>query len=150
MSRASGMHLVVRGSTTRRPTAEWGRRRESGRWPPVLVAWSRPDGKTLSWGASASTTTFVTKSAASRLVYVSGQIVLNVEHSAVYGPGFGTAQSLGILFEHELGHLLGLAHVSDRTQVMFDTAGNASTLGDGDRAGLRRLGQGPCRAKHGR
>ncbi len=46
---------------------------------------------------------------------------------------------------HELGHLVGLAHVPDPYQVMFDT--NAYPLASyraGDRRGLEQLGRGPC------
>ncbi|MGZ4722501.1 matrixin family metalloprotease, partial [Oryzihumus sp.] len=46
---------------------------------------------------------------------------------------------------HELGHLVGLAHVQDPYQVMFDT--NAYPLARyraGDLRGLELLGMGPC------
>jgi predicted Zn-dependent protease len=46
---------------------------------------------------------------------------------------------------HELGHVLGLDHVDDPTQVMFPEARlQATRLGDGDRRGLAALWQGRC------
>lgn len=46
---------------------------------------------------------------------------------------------------HELGHLVGLDHVDDMGEVMFEGVDPAHVkLGPGDRAGLARLGSGPC------
>jgi len=44
---------------------------------------------------------------------------------------------------HELGHVLGLAHVNDPTQLMYAFANGYDTYQAGDRAGLRRLGVEP-------
>jgi hypothetical protein len=46
---------------------------------------------------------------------------------------------------HELGHLVGLAHTSDRTQLMFsETLPNVKDFGAGDLRGLALLGTQPC------
>ena len=45
---------------------------------------------------------------------------------------------------HELGHVLGLAHVDDPSQLMHGDANNVTRLADGDRAGLALLGTGAC------
>ena len=47
---------------------------------------------------------------------------------------------------HELGHLVGLAHVHDRSQVMNPTVGRGapSHFAAGDLTGLAELGTGPC------
>jgi len=42
-----------------------------------------------------------------------------------------------------LGHLVGLDHVDDPTQLMH-VVSPVFDLGPGDRAGLARLGAGPC------
>jgi len=46
---------------------------------------------------------------------------------------------------HELGHVVGLAHVHDPAQIMFNDNIGQTDLGDGDRRGLAALGAGPCR-----
>ena len=45
---------------------------------------------------------------------------------------------------HELGHGLGLDHVDDRKQLMYQDNVGLTELGPGDRRGLALLGQGKC------
>lgn len=52
-------------------------------------------------------------------------------------------QALAVLL-HELGHVLGLAHVRDAGELMNQDNIGRSSFGPGDREGLRLLGQGPC------
>jgi hypothetical protein len=72
---------------------------------------------------------------------VSGMIVVNDD--VVLGPGFASTRSLGPVLEHELGHILGLAHADQPFQLMFATP-VTPRWNDGDRTGLRRLGSGSC------
>ena len=63
------------------------------------------------------------------LLFVLGIVVILV----------GLALSIGL---HELGHLVGLAHVSSPGEVMTDRGnGTARRLGPGDRIGLHAVGQ---------
>ena len=48
------------------------------------------------------------------------------------------------MITHELGHVLGLAHVDDPRQLMFAENLGTTTLADGDRRGLAALGAGAC------
>ncbi|WP_240721531.1 matrixin family metalloprotease [Pseudarthrobacter sp. NamE5] len=43
---------------------------------------------------------------------------------------------------HELAHVVGLDHVNDPTQLMYEE--NSGQLGTGDRTGLAMLGSGEC------
>jgi hypothetical protein len=57
--------------------------------------------------------------------------------------GFGSGARRGNLVLHELGHVMGLDHVSDKDQLMYPTLSSKTPNGfaAGDLAGLAKLGQ---------
>lgn len=61
-------------------------------------------------------------------------------------PGFGPGYSEGHLLLHELGHMMGLGHTQDESQVMYPQQGPLSPgiYGAGDLTGLKALGTGGC------
>jgi predicted Zn-dependent protease len=53
--------------------------------------------------------------------------------------------SVRAVLMHELGHVVGLAHVDDRHELMYPKgSSHLTTWGPGDRAGLAALGSGDC------
>jgi hypothetical protein len=78
---------------------------------------------------------------------LTGYVVMNTHFTRTADPGFGAGAPHGMVLMHELGHVVGLDHYSNRSQVMHPSAGlPAAVWGAGDLTGLRRLGRvGHCR-----
>lgn len=149
VSSATGLRFVLDGPTTESPTtprAPLDAARYGNRWSPVLVAWTDPSAVSELQGAGVGVAgpaeaPFYTDS---QQHWVSGSVYLD-------GPAFreilqradGWAKARAIVM-HELGHLVGLAHVNLKTELMYPKNISQVTFGPGDREGLRRLGSGPC------
>jgi hypothetical protein len=142
---ASGLLFEYGGETAERP--HWnspvlpiiGTRR------PVLVSWANQDevpqlsGDVAGIGGSVPVGT-----RGGRLRYATGGITLDTaSFAALAARPDGQREERAIVL-HELGHVLGLAHVTDAAELM--NADNVGLLdfGPGDLAGLARLGQGRC------
>ncbi|WP_120954498.1 peptidase [Arthrobacter oryzae] len=154
VSRATGLVFIDDGPTTEAPSDErepYQPDRYGDRWAPVLIAWettaeeprfTNPDEGYTILGIGGSEDVSIGDT---DFTYVSGQLKLNAPglHSIIEDEG--PAQARGTI-EHELGHLVGLDHVKDPTQLMnpTDSAG-LNSYQAGDLAGLAILGQGECR-----
>ena len=148
ISAASGLQFVDDGFTQEAPSNDrdaYDPELYGKRWAPVLIAWSTPEetpslaGDTVGIGGSAP----VTRAGLS--VYVTGSVTLDAPAMAeLLGSPNGANAAFGVL-THELGHVVGLDHVDDPTQLMNPRASAAvSTLQAGDLAGLAELGTGAC------
>ena len=149
ISAATGLSFVDDGATNEAPSSERARfqpQRYGDRWAPVLVAWSDP----VEWPQLKDGVLGRAGPVPFGLVdrdderFVSGIAVFN-------GPELdlqlrtGQDNKARAVLLHELGHLVGLAHVTDPYQVMYPS--NAYPLPSyrsGDRRGLALLGAGPC------
>lgn len=150
VSRLTGLQFVREGSTDEAPSVErqaYQPERYGRRWAPVLIAWSDPAETPRlavdTAGIGGSTPILVDD----HHTYVTGQIVLDgPDLAAALAQSNGTALARAII-QHELGHLVGLDHVKDDRELMFDDNVGLTAFGAGDRAGLARLGAGPCEAR---
>jgi hypothetical protein len=148
VSVATGLRFVADGATSEPPTEQrktYQPDRYGHRWAPVLITWSGPEevpqlaGNVAGRGGSSAV-----KIPGHPAVLVSGQIALDASDLAgiLLRPD-GAAQVRAVIL-HELGHVAGLDHVDDPTQLMNADNRGGTALGAGDLAGLSLLGSGPC------
>lgn len=124
--------------------------RYGDRWAPVLIWWATPESAPRLAGSVAgyagSTRMRWSGPDGAGEVYVTGVVVLDAPQLAqlMIRGRRGEEQARAIVM-HELGHLVGLDHVSDRSQLMYPE-GNPEVpdFGAGDIRGLRELGLGEC------
>ncbi|MEO5315860.1 matrixin family metalloprotease [Pseudarthrobacter sp. CC12] len=149
VSRASGLQFVDDGPTTEAPSDDrsaFQPDRYGKRWVPLLIAWSTPAetpglaGNVAGLGGSA-----YVEVAGQPLVLEAGQVRLDAPDltGIIAGRPDGAAEVRAIIM-HELGHVLGLDHVNDPTQLMYAENMGVRDFAAGDRAGLALLGSGPC------
>lgn len=148
VSAASGLQFVDDGPTSEAPSDEreaYQPDRYGRKWAPVLIAWSTPEespdlaGNVAGTGGSASI-----QVQGDPYVYVTGQVRLDApDMTETLAFPDGPALVRAIIM-HELGHVVGLDHINDPTQLMHEENSGQLDFGAGDRAGLARLGTGAC------
>ena len=148
VSAASGLQFVHDGATTEAPSKEreaYQPDRYGKRWAPILIAWSTPEEATELAGRIAGTGgSSAIQAPGEPYVYVTGQVQLDAPAlTATLAFPEGPALVRAIIM-HELAHVVGLDHVNDRTQMMYEENSGQVEFGAGDRAGLALLGTGKC------
>jgi hypothetical protein len=148
VAKATGLHFIDDGPTAEKATKDrkpyQPARYDSTRWAPVLIAWSdeaaSPSLAGYVAGIGDPQAVYASKD---HLVYVTGQVTLDRQQlSIARSPDRGIVRAVVL---HELGHLVGLDHTSDRHQLMFSEAQfNVRDYGPGDLRGLARLGTQAC------
>jgi len=108
----------------------------------LVVAWASKSATNLLTGTEAgSGTASWSASVNSQLRIVEAAVLMKTGVTLL--SGFHAGPSVGTLLLHELGHAVGLQHVTSRSQVMYPTIGSWSPAGygTGDDAGLRVVGR---------
>ncbi|WP_076258952.1 hypothetical protein [Intrasporangium flavum] len=148
VSQASGLRLVYDGTSGEAPRddrAAFQPELYGDRWAPVLIAWSDPvetahlAGRTAGVGGSVAW-----PDSHGRATYVTGMVRLDTPSLQEHLQDPGASEQVRAIIAHELAHVLGAAHVTDRHQLMYPENLGQTRLGAGDRYALARLGQGEC------
>jgi hypothetical protein len=153
LSDATGLTFRITGTTSEAPAVDRPSRRpgpDGEEWAPVLVAWSDAAAHPPLRGDRVGVATPVAVDPAGRAParYVTGTVVLDgAWFRAATATDTGRAQALAVL-KHELGHLAGLDHVDDPSQLMNPVYRSVTDWSAGDRAGLALMGAGPCLDDH--
>jgi hypothetical protein len=148
ISQVTGLQFVYDGLTDEAPTDQrepFQPDRYGDRWAPVLISWDtvaeQADFATEVAGLGGSLSASVGDGPA---VYVTGAVALDAAQFGEIVARPGGAQDARAIVLHELAHVLGLAHVSDPTQLMYPEQSTVHDFADGDLTGLARLGSGEC------
>jgi hypothetical protein len=148
LSAASGLVFHYDGPTDEVASAErepYQPARYGSRWAPVLIAWSSPERTSVLQAQQGEQAEAVTVPIAvpdrrgQGGSLVSGEVVMNTDHQLP--AGFGPGLSEGEVLMHELGHVVGLGHVSDIGDAMYPTVRGIAEYGPGDLAGLAAVGR---------
>lgn len=137
-SAATGLKFVRVGLTDERDVSTGGLAQRR----PVLIAWATPDevpdlaGEVAGIGGSSAV------GPPGRMRYVTGRIMLDRDLFASFEAD--EAPHAQAIVDHELGHVVGLGHVDDPGELMYEENLGRTSYGPGDREGFARLGGVDC------
>lgn len=165
VSRATGLLFEYAGSTSERYAGDRAAYQPGtypdspDEWAPVLIAWEKDRrfnslveatgegsgdvAQVVGFGGPEWVTTSVV--GASRGFMVTGEVVFRASELRRMLRAGKTTRVRAVVI-HELSHVMGLDHVSNRGQIMYERIG-VTNLGKGDRYGLSLAGDGPCAAQ---
>ena len=149
VSEATGLQFVYDGASDEALTEDrepYQADRYGDRWAPVLVAWQTDtENPGLAGDVVGRAGSVAVDFRDSPRVYVSGIVSLDAGQFPEILAQPGGQEIAQAIVLHEFGHLVGLDHVDDATQLMNPRAVPGVTdFAAGDLTGLARLGRGPC------
>ena len=145
VSTATGITFINDGTTTEIPQrnrSAYQPDRYGDRWAPVVIAWATQAETDIQFHEGDEYFAAVARPLGppnGQAQFVSGWVVVNAADPNP--PGWGSPGSQGPTVLHELGHIVGLDHVSSNYELMEPSGGYVTEFGPGDRAGLERLGR---------
>jgi hypothetical protein len=149
VSQLTGLQFRYDGTTEEPPTknrALYQPDRYGKRWAPVLISWdTTAEDPNLAADVAGEAGSARLALTGTPTVYVTGGVALDAaQFTQILNRPGGTAHARAVVL-HELGHLVGLAHVTDPTQLMFPEASpGVLDYAVGDLTGLSQLGAGAC------
>lgn len=141
---ATGLSFRYRGTTEERPFNPLVRGPFSGSRRPAVIGFADEEeiadlaGDVAGLGGS-----LAVRDGVGRDYYVTGSVALDVAVFDDARMGRDRA-ALEAILDHELGHLVGLDHVEDPGELMFEQNFGRTGYGPGDLEGLARLGAIEC------
>ncbi|WP_167759258.1 matrixin family metalloprotease [Blastococcus sp. TF02A_35] len=115
-------------------------------WVPVLIGWqTEAENPALAGDVVGQAGSSAVSLGDGPKVFVTGTVSLDAPQLAEILEGRNGAAVVRGIVLHELGHLVGLAHVDDDDELMYPEARRSVTdFAAGDLTGLAVLGAGPC------
>ncbi len=142
---ATGLEFTDVGPTDERPFNPRRSGPFSGTAQPVVIGFADDDeigglaGDVAGLGGSVAA-----RDSLGRDYFVTGSIALDTD--VFDGPTEGPERAnMQAIVDHELGHVVGLDHVSDPGELMYESNVGVTDYGPGDLEGMARLGSIPCR-----
>lgn len=144
VSRRTGLGLRYDGSSRDRPSTPGSEWQPGGRVLPALVSFATSREVPALKGPVAGVGGSTSVQRAGTSTYVTGQVTLDIDSfdPLLDRPAFHVSARAIVM--HELGHLVGLAHVADPGELMYAQNSDQTDFGPGDLRGLALLGKGPC------
>lgn len=149
VSQATGLQFINDGATSEVPSTQreiYQPDRYGDHWAPVLFAWeSIAENADFAASVEGQSGSVAVSRGSGPRVFVTGMIELNAKKLSDLLLTQDGIRLVHAVVLHELGHLVGLAHVADQTQLMFPESSYAVTdFQTGDLTGAAILGRGVC------